>query len=106
MLGMTVCRAASSQSGCAKIAETTYDKYKTQAARKIDLHLPVRSAQHQNPHQNRRDRHGNIFADVKDLHRRRDAGKFRHDVRQIDEKSRDHHEKRRPESKFLANQIR
>ena len=33
--GIAVCRAASSQSGFAKIADTRYDRYKTQATRKI-----------------------------------------------------------------------
>ncbi len=67
--------------------------------------LPIRSSKHQDPDQDGRDGNRDVSADVKHFHGCRHARKFRNDVGQVNEETRDHYKKRGAEAEFLANKI-
>src|SRR6266480_285198 len=69
------------------------------------LHLAVSSSNNQHPNDDGCDRHGDIFADPKNLHGCCHTSELRHHVRQVHKKAHDHYEKGGPEPEFLANQI-
>ena len=69
------------------------------------LDLPRAAPHHQNPDGHRGQRHGNVFADSKNLHGRRHAGEFRDGIAQVNGEGGQHHEERGAEAEFLADQI-